>query len=135
MPIQNYNVGIKAAIIRDDKLLLLKDAKGNFWDLPGGRMDDDETTMQTLARELSEELPGVEVHKVGGIITAYRVPGVEFENGSGLLLIVYRVDAEFDGENILLSDEHTESKWVTFDEALTLDSHVARETVNALQQA
>lgn len=135
MAIKDFNVGIKAAIIQDEKLLVMKHAAKGYWDLPGGRIDDDETVMQTLARELGEELPGIEVHTVGSVITVFRVPNVEFENGSGLVLVVYKVTVEFDVGDIALSDEHSELRWVTFEEALELGSHVVTETITSLRQA
>jgi 8-oxo-dGTP pyrophosphatase MutT (NUDIX family) len=58
---QLFQIGIKG-LIRDEqgKILLLKIPKwgGNddHWDLPGGRMEAGETFVQTLRRELSEEI-------------------------------------------------------------------------------
>lgn len=54
--------GAKIAILRgDDVLTLLRDDRPdipfpNEWDLPGGGREGDETPVQTVARELFEEL-------------------------------------------------------------------------------
>ena len=118
-----FNVGIKSIIMRDDKVLIVKNAKG-FWEVPGGRMDGDETIEQTLERELKEELPNVAQIKVHGIVGAVRVHKDIKENVS-LVLIFYRVSADFDGQPTL-SHEHTEYKWATKEQAkqLVYDKYV-----------
>lgn len=54
-----YNIGVKAAIIRNGQMLLLcvtrKDNSGVYWDLPGGRIIDGESPEETLRREVTEE--------------------------------------------------------------------------------
>lgn len=71
---KQFFVGVKAVIIKGKKILLLKDAKKDFWDFPGGRIDGNEGFHATLRRELSEELPGSKNAHIGKLITAYRVP-------------------------------------------------------------
>ncbi len=135
MAIKNFNVGIKAAIMHEGKLLFVKDAKGDFWDLPGGRMDDDEIIPETIARELQEELPNAAVESVGDIVCAFRVPEVTFQDGSGLILVVYKAEVSFPDGVVQLSDEHNESRWVALDEADELGSFVAKETAAALRKS
>ena len=52
---QLFQVGVKA-LIEDEmgRVLLLKNR--DFWDMPGGRMDQGEDVRQTLERELTEEI-------------------------------------------------------------------------------
>lgn len=52
---QLFQIGIKA-IIRNDKnqILLLKNK--DYWDIPGGRIDQGEDIETTLLRELNEEI-------------------------------------------------------------------------------
>ena len=45
-----------ALIIRDQKLLLITHVGGENWYTPGGRSELDETPLQTMQRELQEEL-------------------------------------------------------------------------------
>jgi predicted NUDIX family NTP pyrophosphohydrolase len=56
---KQFNVGIKGVVRRQDGavLLLRKNQDDAFWDVPGGRIDGDESIEQTLNRELAEELP------------------------------------------------------------------------------
>lgn len=54
----NPKATVTAIIIKDNKLLLLKRNEEPFknqWDLPGGYMNENETTKETLQREIKEE--------------------------------------------------------------------------------
>ena len=57
--IQTFEVSLKAAIFREDRLLLVQEADTGFWELPGGRIDVGEERLahaDILAREVAEEL-------------------------------------------------------------------------------
>lgn len=51
-----YRVAIRALIIQDNKVLLVKEASDEWWALPGGGVDHGETIESTLMREVEEEL-------------------------------------------------------------------------------
>lgn len=130
---KNFFVGVKAVIIKDGKLLLLEDSsKPDFWDVPGGRIDDDETLDQTLLRELKEELPSHSNPRIGELLHAYRIPG-SIKDDLGLVLLFYRVDADFEGE-IQLSDEHTSYEWVSLAEAEKRGSSAVKSLAQRLLQ-
>lgn len=133
MAIQLFNVGVKAAIVKDDKILIVKHATKNFWDVPGGRIDDNESIEDTLRRELEEELPHSNLKNIGATLCGYRVPDLTFDDGSSLLLLVLKVDIELP-DPLQLSVEHSEAKWATFDEALEIGSHIVKQTIKALKQ-
>jgi len=62
MSYQLFYIGTRAVIVKEKKVLLLKkeDDTGILWDMPGGRIDEDEWDMKVaLQREVEEELPGV----------------------------------------------------------------------------
>lgn len=119
--IARFQVGVKALFTADDRLLVVRHPRG-FWDLIGGRIGGSETIEQALRREIAEELPGVADVEIGSIAGAARIPEVSFPDGSGLLLVLYHVTATLPRG---LSDEHTESRWVTAVEARSLGSVVA----------
>ncbi|MDB5183956.1 MAG: hypothetical protein JWO07_637 [Candidatus Saccharibacteria bacterium] len=133
MAITLFNVGVKAAVVRGEKLLIVKHATKNFWDVPGGRIDDNESITQTLTREIAEELPNATIVGIGNVICDFRVPDVTLDNGGGLLLLVHAVELSFDGDDIAISSEHSEAKWATFDEADEIGSHIVKETIKALR--
>lgn len=127
-----FNVGIKGVIVHDGKVLLVKGEKEgrNFWDAPGGRIDDNETIQETLMRELNEELPGIQNVEIRELLSAFRVPGMPLGD-RGLVLLFYRVTAEFPDE-ITLSDEHDYFEWVPVNE---LEVKAARGIAEAAKRA
>ncbi len=57
-PEQGYataKVDIRAGIIKDDEILLVKERRDNKWALPGGWSDVGETPTQGIIREVKEE--------------------------------------------------------------------------------
>ncbi len=123
-----FNVGVKAIIEHEGKVLLLR--KNDFWDTPGGRIDDNETTEDTLRRELAEELPGITNVRVGKLLHVLRLPGMTFGE-HGLFLVWYHVVADFP-DNVQLSDEHQEYRWCTREEVAELASAGISEAVESL---
>jgi 8-oxo-dGTP pyrophosphatase MutT (NUDIX family) len=51
---RTFPVSIKGVVVRDGKVLLLKNDRDE-WELPGGRIELDETPEECVAREISEE--------------------------------------------------------------------------------
>jgi len=113
-----FNVGIKAIIKRGDEVLIVKNIKG-FWEVPGGRMDGNETIEQTLHRGLVEELPNIKEIQILDIVEAVRVHK-DIKEDASLVLVFFYATAEFDGDEPTLSPEHTDYKWVTKDEAVDM---------------
>lgn len=73
---------VVAAIIRRRNTVLLgrrPDHKrhGGLWEFPGGKIDEGETEVDAVTRELMEEF-GVETLSVGGVVYECRDPGSPF---------------------------------------------------------
>ncbi|HMS50553.1 MAG TPA: NUDIX hydrolase [Candidatus Saccharibacteria bacterium] len=128
---KQFNVGIKGVVRRKDGavLLLRKNQDDTFWDVPGGRIDGDESIEQTLNRELSEELPGIQDIRIGKILCAYRLQK-DIALDTSLALVYYEVTAVLP-DPVQLSDEHNEYCWVSsLDQAALGDG--TREALMAL---
>lgn len=130
MSIEDFHVGVKAVIERDDKVLLLHKASKDIWEGAGGRIDGDETIGETLLRELNEELPGIENIAVGELLHADRLPG-RVLGERALLLVWYRVTADFPA-GISISDEHDDFGWFSIAEVKDKASDGIREAVDKL---
>lgn len=125
---KKFHVGVKA-LIRDERgrILILKanpkELKGGkaHWDLPGGRIKEGDTTEQTLRTEIKEEL-GID----GSALEIFKnfdtsISNMEIPIGNekyGLVLMVYLCGLK--KKQFSLSNEHTEYKWATPDEASNL---------------
>jgi 8-oxo-dGTP pyrophosphatase MutT (NUDIX family) len=50
-----WAVSVKGVLVWDDSVVLLHNDRGE-WELPGGRLDENETPEQCVVREIAEEL-------------------------------------------------------------------------------
>jgi 8-oxo-dGTP diphosphatase len=110
-------VGQKAIIMKDNKYLLLHKSLTvprfpGYWDFPGGGLEENEDPFEGIKREILEEtnlkanplkVTWKTQMKVNDIMTEYRIYSVELLS-----------------DEIKLSHEHTEYKWVTKDELLKM---------------
>ena|SRR5581483_11856401 len=111
----NYRNAAKAFIIRNDKLLLLKRRpddphKPGSWDIPGGRLEFGESPFEGLKREAREEING-EID----IIMPISVHHFTRDDGQKITLTIFLTKLLTD--EIKLSEEHSEYKWIDLSEA------------------
>lgn len=96
---------VAAAIVRDGRLLLAQRTRppqlAGMWELPGGKVEPDETPAQALRRELFEEL--------GIVAIAGERIGVDVPLPGGLVLRAYRTAIEA-GSPLAL--DHAALRWV-----------------------
>lgn len=124
----SFHLGIKALVRNSQgKILLLqvnpaklKAEKQAYWDLPGGRIQKDETVISTLEREVKEEtgLTGLEKPvEVGMVLSNIRIP--LGDSSVGLILNIYSVQAP-ESATIAISDEHIAYDWFAPAEAAAM---------------
>jgi len=112
-----FHLGVKALILSPEKkVLLLKrqhPVKGIYWDIPGGRLQQGESQMDTLQREVREEtgLNNIcEVHPFTMVQTNIRIPVLEGDVGLIFSIFLINIAESFDP---ILSDEHVDFEWCT----------------------
>jgi dATP pyrophosphohydrolase len=128
MPNRTAQVEIIVYKIIDDKIvfLLLKrnEQKGGFWQPITGGVNPEENLIHAVDRELQEET-GVEsyLEKINDVYY------FEFETEKYGIIKEYVFGVKISPDtNIKISDEHTEMKWCTLDEALALLKHESNKT-------
>jgi 8-oxo-dGTP pyrophosphatase MutT (NUDIX family) len=114
----NFNFHQKAIILNSDgKFLALKATyKGLLWDIPGGKVELPEETEIALRREIKEET-NFEVSNIKPLLvnSAYNK-----EEDFYVMVIIYLCTAI--GDKPILSSEHSEYRWITKQEFLSLDA-------------
>ncbi len=121
-----YHISLKLLLKnkRGEILVLKALDDGNlagYYDVPGGRIDTDEFTTpfeDILRREVKEEIGSPEVYinlnpvaVSRGIISASKMHG-----GRGIHIFYVFFEAEYKGGDIVISDEHTDHKWINLKE-------------------
>lgn len=115
-----YHLGIKALIRNHagEVLLLkvnpakLKGGRGDYWDLPGGRVQKGSTIIDTLRREIEEETGITDVREpqeIGMVLSNIRIPLGDDES-AGLILNVYACQIPAN-DKVNISDEHIGYDW------------------------
>jgi len=117
---QDFNVGLKAFIKKDEKLLVLKETEGK-WELPGGRSLD-----KILLRETREELG--EDFKLT-VEHVFHTWIREADKGVDFYLFLVGFKCEYMEGEITLSPEHEDFCWIDKEEIEQL------EFVNTYQEA
>jgi 8-oxo-dGTP pyrophosphatase MutT (NUDIX family) len=110
--IASFEVGLKAFLVRDGRLLLVRETIGErLWEVPGGRFDVGEETTpphEILRRELGEELGGELRWDLIGLRDAWVRPAPE--RGTHVFLVGF--ECRWLAGEVRLSDEHVECRWV-----------------------
>lgn len=120
-----FQVGVKALIINEkDQILVLFSGDWHLkhqtehWDIPGGRIQEGQTVIETLKREVEEET-GItkisEVQPFAGTVSNFKDIPVG-DKLVGLALIIYKVKVPKDSQ-IKLGHEHIKYEWVDKKEA------------------
>jgi dihydroneopterin triphosphate diphosphatase len=123
-PIQVEGIVFRKEDKLTEFLLLKRTAKrGGFWQPVTGGVEDGETILEALKREISEE---TNISKFIQILE--KVHTFELESGSILRVksknkikeYVYGIEVSADQKVNICSEEHTEFKWCSYAEALEL---------------
>jgi 8-oxo-dGTP pyrophosphatase MutT (NUDIX family) len=114
---KNFELIVRALIIRDKKALLCKSKKRGYFFLPGGHIEFGETMRQALMRELGEELGAkiVESKFIGSIENLYTKDGEKIHEVS----FIFHTDIDL--EKVESKEEHIEFSWLSFEEFLDVE--------------
>jgi len=126
---ETFLVSLKAFIVNKEKLLILKfpQQQGEDWEgkwcLPGGLLEMDENIESGLTREVKEET-GLKI-KIGYIFSVadFRYDSFIFKDGRKLRVRFIEIGfiCKYTGGKVVISDEHSDYKWVGKTELKNLD--------------
>ena len=122
----NHTLGVGAVVIKDNKLLVIKDRLWKKFKLPGGYIDDKEYISKALKREVFEET-GIKVELESIVSLSHFFPS-QFEQSN--LYVVCSAKALSTEINIIDSEEIIEAKWMDLDEYFSCeDIHIYNKDI------
>lgn len=120
-----FQIGVKALITNPKGKILVLDSgdwhlkhQERHWDIPGGRIKEGQTALETLQREVEEETGIKKINRpefFTAVISNFKDIPVG-EHKVGLALIIYKIEI-LKSSKIVLSDEHSGFEWVEPEEA------------------
>lgn len=98
-------------VIKDRKVLMVREVGKSFFALPGGSREDQEATIETLKREIKEEI-SVELDFPLESFLETELPGKD--KNEMVHFTVYKVDAKYVDDNIVIGKDIEEFKWLNY---------------------
>lgn len=127
-----YRIATRALVIKDNKILLVREKDDDWWSFPGGGVDYGETILEALIREAVEELGVPAEHITIGDSPAFISIGA-VANGVPRCNIFYRVIVP--EEEIKPTEDVFEQKWYSLDEFSDLHmGPLADDVIEELRQ-
>lgn len=119
MGVQIQRVTMKGILCKDGKILFVKDRKGGKWELPGGKVNFGEHPIESLRRELEEELKLTDV-TIGRYVHVWDFTSTVQESEYQFIVMVYECISP--SVNINLSDEHIDYQWLNVSQLTSSNS-------------
>lgn len=111
---KNFTVGVGAVVIREEKLLVIRNRQFAGYMLPGGHIDNNETIRAALLREVLEET-GVRVEFSSVVNLGHFTEG---QFGEANIYIVCRAKALTEAIDVQDTSEILEARWINIEEYL-----------------
>lgn len=122
----NHTLGVGAVVIKDNKILVIKDRLWKKYKLPGGYIDDRENISKALQREVFEET-GVKI-ELESIVSLAHSAFSAF--GQSNLYVVCSAKALSTKISIIDSHEIIEARWMNIEEYLNCDDiHIYNKNI------
>jgi ADP-ribose pyrophosphatase YjhB (NUDIX family)/quercetin dioxygenase-like cupin family protein len=116
-----------AAIIENDKLLLIRRVDNDMWSLPGGTLEFGESLEDCIVREVKEET-GLDI-KIDSIQNIYSNPNIliEYANGEVRQEFTTVYNATKIGGELKIDNESKDIKWVPLKDVMKLNMAESQE--------
>lgn len=118
-------------ILDEPRFLILKRSDMSIWQFVSGGGEDNETPLEATIRELYEET-SIEINDAVKLDTVCSIPKSIFKEHRGksdiYVIPEYSFAVKLESEKILLSSEHIEYKFCTYEEGMKLLKYDSNRT-------
>lgn len=117
IPLIVQNIVYKKNIDNSFSVLLLKrtEDRGGFWNVVNGTLEINESILNCRSRELQEEAGITNVLSWSNELNRFSFTYKDYV----IVVLVYSAEVSSE-QNIIINEEHTEYRWVSFDEAINM---------------
>lgn len=136
MASRTQQVVVSGALVHKDKILIIQRSQDEkmfpgYYELPGGKLEFGEDPMAGLIREFQEETNLI-INPFAPIRTfSY----FNLDQTKHYVEIVYLVDLAETDEGLQVSEEHSDHKWITYDELQDYVQQMSSEIETNIQMA
>src|ERR1035437_749890 len=109
-----YFIAVKV-LLRDKNMLLVTHDIFGDWDIPGGRIRENEfdTPLEDIIkRKIEEELGPAVTYTIGHPVVTFRVERLEHSLQKMVRIFAVGYEAEYCGGELTLGEHHDDMKWV-----------------------
>jgi len=123
-----------ALIFNEKKLLIVKPHYSEYWDIPGGIVEESESPLDACLREVKEEV-GLDVKIEKLLLVQYREFNAQYNSDSLVFIFLAQEISNAIAQGISFLDaEIEESKFVEIDELhLYFSDHVLNRTIKSME--
>lgn len=113
----NFELIVRALIVRGNKILLCQTKGRDYYFLPGGHVEFGETMHDALLREINEEMDVVinSINFIGGIENIFEQGDKKVHEVS----FIYKVDV--DRDDVDAKENHIDFTWFSLDQFLDIN--------------
>lgn len=128
----DFNLAVKALIVRDSKILLIKRSnndshKPGVWEFPGGRLERGENPQKGLKREVKEET-GLSIN----VLNPLTVAQFTRDDKQKITMITFLCSSK--KGDVKLGKEHTKAEWLGIRKARSMIYPAFREDIDLYEK-
>lgn len=107
---EGYSVSAAATVLRNGRVLAIKRRDSNEWQIPGGRVEIDESIAEACKREVLEE--------TGSSIEVGNITGVYHHRQLHVVAFVFSATPVHGSTNLSETEESREVAWLTVEQCV-----------------
>jgi ADP-ribose pyrophosphatase YjhB (NUDIX family) len=123
---ETMSIGVVGVIMKDNKILLVRNSKTDYWSFPGGHLHEDESLLAGVKREVFEETGKQVTTKSEPIFYQYKLP-----SGLNLLLLFYL--CEIQNDDGVYASENNEVQEIEWFEISQMPEKIYENTKTIIQ--
>ena len=112
-------------VIYDKKILFVKSKKFQFWNLPKGHLEENETELECALREIEEETGLTSLKQIGEFKESITYKNQLFKTIKTTVLFLFQADTN----KISLDEDNEDYQWALVDDAKNIIENISSKPI------